>query len=135
MTDNALAAAYAELCAEAEQSTRKCVSLYSTVRAYGGPEEGGWWYDIAECLASQWCSSEAEAEALKARCQARADELTLDALARHGEYCLRSMDFLEARGLDADYLPEPDGAAEYWIAIEDRPGEFDNTREGRPTYC
>ena len=23
-----------------------CVAVYETDRAYGGPEEGGWWYDV-----------------------------------------------------------------------------------------
>lgn len=28
--------------------TRYVVALYEIDRAYGGPEEGGWWYDIGE---------------------------------------------------------------------------------------
>lgn len=26
----------------------RTVALYETNRAYGGPEEGGWWYDVGE---------------------------------------------------------------------------------------
>lgn len=26
------------------------VSVYEIDRAYGGPEEGGWWYDCGECI-------------------------------------------------------------------------------------
>jgi hypothetical protein len=26
------------------------VALYETNRAYGGPEEGGWWYDVGKIL-------------------------------------------------------------------------------------
>jgi hypothetical protein len=30
----------------------KFVNVYLTDRAYGGPEEGGWWYDTAEVVRS-----------------------------------------------------------------------------------
>jgi hypothetical protein len=30
----------------------KFVNVYLTDRAYGGPEEGGWWYDTAEAVRS-----------------------------------------------------------------------------------
>lgn len=30
----------------------KYVNAYSVVRNFGGPEEGGWWYDSGEPLAS-----------------------------------------------------------------------------------
>jgi len=26
------------------------ITIYSTTRHYGGPEEGGWWYNWSECL-------------------------------------------------------------------------------------
>lgn len=26
------------------------VNVYSVSRCYGGPEEGGWWYDAGECI-------------------------------------------------------------------------------------
>lgn len=28
------------------------VNVYAVDRAYGGPEEGGWWYDVGEILES-----------------------------------------------------------------------------------
>lgn len=28
------------------------LNVYLVDQAYGGPEEGGWWYNIGECLAS-----------------------------------------------------------------------------------
>ena len=33
------------------------------------------------------------------------------------------MEWCEARGLDADYLPEPDGEVTYHVVTEDTPGE------------
>jgi hypothetical protein len=32
--------------------TAKFVNVYLTDRAYGGPEEGGWWYDTAQAVRS-----------------------------------------------------------------------------------
>jgi hypothetical protein len=34
------------------------VNAYSIVQCYGGPEEGGWWFDAGECLASIPCTSD-----------------------------------------------------------------------------
>ncbi len=31
----------------------KFVNVYLTDRAYGGPEEGGWWYDYGEAYSSE----------------------------------------------------------------------------------
>lgn len=36
------------------------------------------------------------------------------------------MEWLEARGLDADYLPEPDGELSYFVTIEDQPGSSES---------
>jgi len=41
------------------------VNIYLHDRAYGGPEEGGWWYDVGELLESHAVPS-SEAEALAA---------------------------------------------------------------------
>lgn len=38
------------------------VNTYDVTRRYGGPEEGGWWYDEGELLWSQKCQSEDEAD-------------------------------------------------------------------------
>lgn len=37
------------------------VNVYDITRNYGGPEEGGWWYDCGEPLESHRVSSEPEA--------------------------------------------------------------------------
>lgn len=37
------------------------VNVYEADRAYGGPEEGGWWYDIGEPFASIPCETWKEA--------------------------------------------------------------------------
>lgn len=43
------------------------VSLYRTSRAYGGPEEGGWWYGTGEPLKSQAFATRGEAERFRAK--------------------------------------------------------------------
>lgn len=41
------------------------VGVYSVNRDYGGPEEGGWWFDTGELVQSTAVNSLAEAEALR----------------------------------------------------------------------
>ena len=45
--------------------TVKYVNAYEVGRCYGGPEEGGWWYDAGNPLASIPCRTEEEIEAAK----------------------------------------------------------------------
>lgn len=47
---------------EAELSFPAFVTAYDHTRAYGGPEEGGWWYDAYEPLESITVNSSEEAE-------------------------------------------------------------------------
>lgn len=49
-------------------ATRYIVALYRIDRAYGGPEEGGWWYDTGDLARPlRICVSEAAAAALAVR--------------------------------------------------------------------
>lgn len=43
------------------------VNVYKVTRHYGGPEEGGWWYNAGEPIHTESCDTEAEAESMKAR--------------------------------------------------------------------
>jgi len=45
------------------------VNVYSVTRHYGGPEEGGWWYDAGEVVASTPADNEDEANQLAATCR------------------------------------------------------------------
>lgn len=55
---------------------RHWVNVYLHDRAYGGPEEGGWWFDYYEPELEQcrWFASEAEAQKALAIAQAWCDE-------------------------------------------------------------
>lgn len=108
------------------------VILVESYRAYGGPEEGGWWYTVANLEAYREFSTREAAEAAAEKVKELAAELEKEASRSHGEYCLRSMEWLEARGLDADYLPEPDGPNEYRVSVVDELPTFSNRR---PHYC
>jgi hypothetical protein len=48
-----------------EAPRHRWVNAYEVTRAYGGPEEGGWYYDVGEPLASipvKWDFEEAQAK-------------------------------------------------------------------------
>lgn len=45
------------------------VNVYSVERLYGGPEEGGWWYDAGTPVASIECETEEEAEQIKTKAE------------------------------------------------------------------
>lgn len=47
-------------------TTTLYVNVYDVIRNYGGPEEGGWWYDSGEPIESHPVTSMEEAEALRA---------------------------------------------------------------------
>lgn len=41
------------------------VNVYKVTRNYGGPEEGGWWYNEGEPVHTESCESMEEAEAME----------------------------------------------------------------------
>lgn len=86
------------------------VSVYEVSRCYGGPEEGGWWYNWLEYTGRSLCrrvkKAARVAEALRAE--------LLDDQPRFGIYSA------------ANY-----GEAEYRVIIEDRPGECASTEAPR----
>lgn len=42
------------------------VNVYEVSRNYGGPEEGGWWYDTGHCVETRRCATRADAERVQA---------------------------------------------------------------------
>ena len=63
--DNIASALYDKLTAAIESGRDGhrvfIVNVYELFRAYGGPEEGGWYYDVHHCIRWVACSSVAEA--------------------------------------------------------------------------
>lgn len=89
----------------------------SDIPFYGGPEEGGWGGYDTEVIAYQECVSEEEAEGYKSAIEELAKEMERESKERYGRQCLREMEFLDARGLDANFLPEPNGPESYYVIV------------------
>jgi hypothetical protein len=114
--------AFLGVCKEAKPAEGIFLSLYVHTRPYGGPQEGGWWRDHYTLMAYQPFPTREAASAAQEKVNELAEQLTNEARAGHGEQCNREMDWLEARGLEADFLPEVDGETKYFTQLEDQPG-------------
>lgn len=122
-----LKAAFDKMCPDAEQAKDRWVTLYERVSYYGGPEEGGWWGTNVVMVATKRCTSKDAAEKLLEEVKATAAAMGEEATRSHGERCGREMDWCEARGLDADYLPEPDGPSDFFVVVEEEPGAAESS--------
>lgn len=111
--------AFESVCKEAKTAEGFYVSLMESVPYYGGPEEGGWWGSDTHLVAYQWFSTEEAAEAAAAAVRKLAEELKAEAQKEYGNQCLREMEWLDARGLDADFLPEPDGPSDFCVIVSE----------------
>jgi serine phosphatase RsbU (regulator of sigma subunit) len=109
--------AFNVICKNAKESETWYVCLMEEAPYYGGPEEGGWWGRDVFLKAYQDFPSETLARAAAEQVEKLAEELNEQEKRADSEACARSMDWLEARGLDADFLPEPDGPSEYRVIV------------------
>jgi hypothetical protein len=122
MTDSYMREAYRQVCNKAKEAKAIYVSLYAQIPFYGGPEEGGWWGHDTVLESYQEVATVEMAEALKVMVEALAEEMNVMSKRQHGERCLQELEWLEARGLDPDFLPEVDGETHYFVVIENIPG-------------
>jgi len=127
-----ISSAFHEVLADATEAKGSYVSLYVDMPYYGGPEEGGWWGSDTKLVSYQRFPTIEAAEIASEEVQKLAEELSSDARKAHDRHCAESMDWLDARGLDADYLPEPDGEERYFVVVEDSPGSRES--EGSRHY-
>ena len=118
-------AAFHSVCAEATGAAHY-VSLYRVESYYGGPEEGGWWGRDYRLESSQRFATADEAEAAAEAARALARELKRDASAAWARGCAAELDAAEARGIDADALPESDGPDSFEVRVESRPGRAES---------
>lgn len=102
---------------DAEQTDIWFVCLVEEVPYYGGPEEGGWWGSDSHCIAFKEYPNKAQADAAAEKIRELAKALAEEARNQHSRYCEVTMDWLEERGLDASFLPEPDGESEYHVLV------------------
>lgn len=115
--DTYLQEAFNQVCDEAKTPEEWFVCLMEIDRVYLGPEEGGTWGDDVTVVAFQEFPSVELAERAKEKILELAHELSEQSRREHGRYCLETMEWLDRRGLDADYLPEPDGPTEYVVRV------------------
>lgn len=118
--------AFLQVCDDATPPKRAYVSLYLNEQGYGGPEEGGWYYTDTTLIAYQLCLTEEEANVKREAAEALAAQSTKDAQDTFNRGCAAQCEWLEARNLDDDYLPEPGGPDTYWVAVEDEPGSCES---------
>jgi hypothetical protein len=83
------------------------VNVYSIERCYGGPEEGGWWYDWYECLETYPCRN-INAETLQEELEKEYDHI------REGD------------------ISSVLGGTDLAVYIEEKPAE--SQTKGRPYY-
>ena len=113
-----------EICRDAAPAKGAYVSLYLSIPFYGGPEEGGWWGQDTVLVAYQSFPTKEQAEKALEKVRSLAEERNKEEIKSYGNHCLRQSEWLDARGLDDDFLPEPDGERKYWSIMEDSPGNF-----------
>ena len=113
-----ISAAFHAIAPNASTPAPYAVTLYVSVPYYGGPEEGGWYGRDVQLVA--WNEYPSQMAALHAaqKMAEKAKEMSEVATRAHGEQCNREMEWCDARGLDYDYLPEPDGPESYFTKVE-----------------
>ena len=121
--------AFQAICTEATKANHRYVSLYKEIPFYGGPEEGGWWGTDRVLVETQRFATEDDAESVVIAVRELAQKLTEDARRADSEAMARSVDWLEERRLDADFLPEPDGPEKYFVVVEEHPGSSEKQGE------
>lgn len=107
------------------------VVLWESVQWYGGPQEGGWYGNDNIPVEYGEFNSEQEAQEVAERVEERARELTTLAKRSHGKRCLAELEWLDARGLDADYLPERDESS-FYVSVNHK---IPQAQYGQRGYC
>jgi hypothetical protein len=125
--------AFHEVCDKAEGRRTYYVSLYVEVPFYGGPEEGGWWGTDVALVASEEFRSKSQANLAKKQVERLAKQLSANAKREFGEQCCREMEWLDARNMDPEDLPEVDGEERYFVVVENTLGEHEKTDDRH--YC
>lgn len=121
---------------EFQPGERVYVSVYRRHQSYGGPEEGGWWYNRSEFVGGIPMPNREQAEAFLDGMERQVEEENRkEAPARH-----RAMASLPGEDQDTAYHSEgyiPAGwsdGGELYVTIEERLGEGDDMHTPRPRY-
>ncbi len=114
------------------------VSIYNHERCYGGPEEGGWWYDVYQLEGSKAFQSREEAEAWLEKAKVEVERINREnAPARYRAMASLPDEDREPcpANCDEGYIPRDwsDGGT-LLVVVEDKKGQMDNTHEPAPHY-
>ena len=109
--------AFDSIVPDAEKPERWYLCLISSYQRYGGPEEGGWYQTMSTVEKYKVYASLELAYEVKTQVEALATTMTDMGRRKYGDMCLQQMEWLEARGLDADYLPVDDGPSVYHVCV------------------
>ena len=120
--------AFNQIIQNANKSEQWYVILVESYQAYGGPEEGGWYYTVNTLESYKEYPSKDLAEKVAETVREFAQELQANSHREYGNLCLNQMEWLEARGLDADYLPENDGESNYSVSVVEELPVYDRSR-------
>lgn len=124
--DSFIREAFESICKKARESDVWYVCLMESIPFYGGPEEGGWWGEDRALIEYQVFASERLAKHAAEQIEKLAEKLSAERRRSYGEHMQRSVEWLEERGLEPSYLPEPDGPSEYYVMItQELPPPFD----------
>jgi hypothetical protein len=110
------------------------LSVYRREQCYGGPEEGGWWYDRIEWEGGVPFASREAAERYLESAKAEVEAVNR-AEAPNRAHATANLPDAEGASYPEGYIPRGWGdGGERFVEIEDEPGESDNTRQPRPRY-
>ena len=86
---------------------------------YGGPEEGGWYGTDHTLVKYKMFNTKEQAEQAQNKVNELAEQLSREARKEFGQHCLNEIEWCENRGLEPDFLPEPDGPDEFYTVVAD----------------
>lgn len=113
------------------------VSIYRHARCYGGPEEGGWWYDRYSLEGSKAFQSLDLAELWLATAKTEIERLNQQEAPERWRAMANLPDPEQEPLPDAGegYIPTGwDDGGELMVIVEDHKGSLDNMHEPRPHY-
>lgn len=114
--------AFMQACDDVREAGKFYLSLYVRVPYYGGPEEGGWWGEDIRLVAYNEYLSLEQAQEVEKAIQEMVDDENRCAKKQFSQMCSDQMDWLDARGLESDFLPEVSGEEQYFLSVEQELG-------------
>jgi hypothetical protein len=122
-----LRAAFEAVCVDAVKREGVFLSIYCRSPFYGGPEEGGWWGSDTVLEEYQAFDFIDDARAALNQIGLHVEAENNSAKLEYSKRCRRECEWIEARGLDDNALPEVNGPDSYFVRLETVRGSFEST--------